>query len=59
MFIRKQQRPWIEFSPDEGQEAPALVHYFSDRCDPFKTVLAQLIATAVVTKIAFLSWNRP
>jgi hypothetical protein len=46
LFIRKQQRPWIEFSPDDGREAPVLVHYFSDRCDPFKTVLPQLIATA-------------
>lgn len=27
MFIKKQQRPWIEFSPEEGQLAPALVNY--------------------------------
>lgn len=46
MFIKTEQRPWIEFSPDEGQEAPALVHYFSDRCAPFKTVLPQLIEGA-------------
>lgn len=46
MFIKKQQRPWIEFNPDEGQQAPALVHYFSDRCDPFKSVLPQLVAAA-------------
>ena len=44
MFIKKQQRPWIEFSREDGQQAPALVHYFSDRCDPFKTVLPKLIA---------------
>lgn len=43
MFIKKQHRPWIEFNPEDGQQAPALVHYFSDRCDPFKTVLPQLI----------------
>lgn len=43
MFIKTKQRPWIEFSPGEGQRAPTLVHYFSDRCDPFKTVLPQLI----------------
>ena len=42
MFIKKQQRPWVEFSPEDGQDAPALVHYFSDRSDPFKTVLPQL-----------------
>jgi len=46
MFIKRQQRPWIEFNPVENQEAPALVHYFSDRCDPFKSVLPQLIAGA-------------
>lgn len=46
MFIKKQQRPSIEFDPEDGQHAPALVHYFSDRCDPFKTVLPQLIAAA-------------
>lgn len=46
MFIKKQQHPSIEFSPDEGHQAPTLVHYFSDRCDPFKTVLPQLIEGA-------------
>jgi hypothetical protein len=46
VFIKKQQRPWIEFSAEEGQQAPTLVHYHSDRCDPFKTVLPQLIAAA-------------
>lgn len=46
MFIKKRQRPWVEFSPEEGQHVPALVHYFSDRSDPFKTVLPQLIAAA-------------
>lgn len=45
MFIKK-QHPWVEFSQADGQDAPALVHYFSDRCDPFKTVLPQLIAGA-------------
>lgn len=46
MFIKKHQHPSIEFDPTDGQLAPALVHYFSDRCDPFKTVLPQLIAAA-------------
>ncbi|KQQ86894.1 hypothetical protein [Massilia sp. Leaf139] len=46
MFIKKQQHPNIEFSPTDGQDAPALVHYFSDRGDPFKTVLPLLIAGA-------------
>lgn len=46
MFIKKEQRPWIEFDPEAGQLAPTIVHYFSDRCDPFKTVLPQLIEGA-------------
>lgn len=46
MFITKQQRPCIEFNPDEGQQAPTLVYCFSDRADPFKTVLPQLIEGA-------------
>lgn len=46
MFIEKQQRPWVEFSHEEGQQAPALVLYHSERCDPFKTVLPQLIEAA-------------
>lgn len=46
MFIKRQQRPSIEFSPEEGQQAPTLVHYFSDRVDPFKSVLPQLLEGA-------------
>jgi hypothetical protein len=46
VFIKKQQRPWIEFNPDDGQQAPVLVLYHSDRCDPFKTVLPQLVEAA-------------
>jgi hypothetical protein len=46
MFLKKQQRPWVEFSFEEGHQVPTLVHYFSDRCDPFKTVLPQLIEGA-------------
>jgi hypothetical protein len=46
MFITKQQRPSIEFSPDDGQTKPTLVHYFSDRAEPFKSVLPQLIEGA-------------
>lgn len=46
MFITKQQRPCIKFSPDDGQQAPTLVHYFSDRTEPFKSVLPQLIEEA-------------
>lgn len=46
MFIKKQHRPWIEFNPEDGQQVPTLVHYFSDRCDPFKTVLPKLIEGA-------------
>lgn len=56
MFIKKQQRPSIEFDPEDGQHAPALVHYFSDRCDPFKTVLPQLIAaTGGDTEVVFIA----
>lgn len=58
MFIKKQHHPWIEFSPEEGQKAPTLVHYFSDRCDPFKTVLPQLIEGVVSTKSACSLPNR-
>jgi hypothetical protein len=43
---QKQQHPSIEFNPADGQLAPALVYYFSDRSDPLKTVLPQLIAAA-------------
>lgn len=46
MFIKRQQHPSIEFSPQEGQQAPTLVHYFSDRGDPFKSVLPLLIEGA-------------
>lgn len=46
MFIKRQQYPSIEFSPEEGQQAPTLVHYFSDRGDPFKSVLPLLIEEA-------------
>jgi len=42
MFIKHRQRPFIEFAPDEGQKAPTLVHYFSDRGEPFASVLPQL-----------------
>lgn len=48
MFIKRQQHPSIEFSPAEGQQAPTLVHYFSDRGDPFKSVLPLLIEGAGV-----------
>ncbi len=43
MFIKKQQHPSIEFIPDEGQHEPHLVHYLSDRADPFKSVLPLLV----------------
>lgn len=43
MFIKRQQHPSIEFIPAEGQQEPHLVHYFSDRGDPFKSVLPLLI----------------
>jgi hypothetical protein len=46
MFITKQQRSCIEFNLAEGHQAPTLVHCFSDRADPFKTVLPQLIKGA-------------
>lgn len=46
MFITKQQRPCVEFNPAEGHQAPTLVHCFSDRADPFKTVLPKLIEGA-------------
>lgn len=46
MFIKTHQQPTIEFNPNEGQVSPTLVHFFSDRADPFKTALPQLIAGA-------------
>ena len=46
MFIKRQQHPSIEHNPEEGQRAPTLVHYFSDRGDPFKSVLPLLIEGA-------------
>lgn len=46
MFIKRQQHPSIEFSLEEGQQAPTLVHYFSDRGDPFKSVLPLLTGGA-------------
>lgn len=46
MFIKRAQHPSIEFNPDEGQTAPTMVHYFSDRGDPFKSVLPLLIEGA-------------
>ena len=46
MFIKRQQHPSIEFIPAEGQQEPHLVHYFSDRGDPFKSVLPQLMEGA-------------
>lgn len=42
MFIKRAQHPSIEFNPDQGQSAPTMVHYFSDRGDPFKSVLPLL-----------------
>lgn len=46
MFIERLQHPSIEFDSEAGQEAPTLAHYFSDRADPFKTVLPFLIEAA-------------
>lgn len=46
MFIKRQQHPTIEFAPAEGQQEPHLVHYFSDRADPFKSVLPLLVRGA-------------
>lgn len=46
MFIKRQQHPSIEFIPADGQQEPHLVHYFSDRGDPFKSVLPELMAGA-------------
>lgn len=46
MFIKRQQHPTVEFVPEEGQQEPHLVHYFSDRADPFKSVLPLLIKGA-------------
>lgn len=43
MFIKRLQHPSIEFIPEEGQNEPNLMHYFSDRGDPFKSVLPLLI----------------
>lgn len=43
MFIKAHLSPTIEFNPGDGQGTPTLVHFLSDRADPFKTVLPQLI----------------
>lgn len=43
MFIERVKYPTIEFDVEAGQTAPTLVHYFSDRADPFKSVLPLLI----------------
>jgi len=43
VFIKRQQHPSIEFILAEGHQEPHLVHYFSDRGDPFKSVLPQLV----------------
>jgi len=43
MFIVRQQHPSIEFIPDEGQREPHLVHTFSDRGEPFRSVLPLLV----------------
>jgi aspartokinase len=45
MFIERLQYPTIEFDAEAGQDEPTLVHYFSDRADPFKAVLPLLIET--------------
>lgn len=42
MFLKTQQHPSIEFNPADGQSAPTLVHYFSNRGDPFKSTLPLL-----------------
>lgn len=42
MFIKRCQHPDIEFNPADGQSEPTLVHYFSNRGDPFRSVLPQL-----------------
>ena len=39
MFIERLQYPTIEFDTEVDQAVPTLVHYFSDRADPFKSVL--------------------
>ena len=46
MFIKAQQHPDIEFNPDDGQAGPTLVHYFSNRGDPFKSALPVLAEDA-------------
>ncbi|VXC71335.1 hypothetical protein [Massilia sp. 9I] len=42
MFIKAQQHPDIEFNPAGGQTEPTLVHHFSNRGDPSKSVLPVL-----------------
>lgn len=46
MFIKTHQPPTVEFNVDDGQSSPTLVHYFSDRADPFKSALPVLIEGA-------------
>lgn len=46
MFIERQHHPDIEFDAAAGQQEPTLVHFFSDRAEPFKSALPQLIEAA-------------
>ena len=43
MFIERLHHPTIEWNQAAGQAEPVLVHYLSDRVEPFKTVLPRLI----------------
>ncbi len=42
MFIERQQHPTVEFDPSAGQQEPIIAHYFSNKVDPFKSVLPLL-----------------
>jgi hypothetical protein len=46
MFIERRHHPTIELNVEAGQEVPSIVHYLSDRAEPLKTVLPQLIEGA-------------
>lgn len=50
MFIEPQQHLAFEFDEATGQLKQTLVYFFSDRAEPFKTVLPLLVAGAAQGK---------
>lgn len=52
MVITTKHKPSVEFDLEAGQTEPTLVHFFSDRADPSKMVLPQLMEGAAKRKRA-------